>query len=71
MGKTSAAVKRKYNNKAYDRIEINVPKGEKQILQDKAKAAGKSLNQYIVDKVYNVDQSGDSQVPFDVDILLN
>ena len=34
MSKTSSAVKNRYNDKAYDRINLTVPKGEK----DKIKA---------------------------------
>ena len=33
MGKTSSAVKRKYNAKAYDSITFNVPKGGKDELK--------------------------------------
>lgn len=42
----------KYNNsfnaKAYDRLNIVVPKGQKAIIQEYAKAQGKSLNAYVV-----------------------
>jgi predicted HicB family RNase H-like nuclease len=51
MGKTSSAVKRKYNDKAYDRIVLSVRKGEKDKLKAKAESQSKSLNQYIVDKI--------------------
>lgn len=37
----------KYNAKAYDRIEIKVPKGRKQTIQDFAQANGESLNVYV------------------------
>ena len=47
MGKTSAESKNKYRNKAYDQINIVVPKGRKEILQTHAKAHGKSLNGFI------------------------
>lgn len=47
MSKTSSAVKRKYNAKAYDRIEINVKKGDKAKIQDYAKSLGLSLNAFI------------------------
>ena len=36
----------KYNAKAYDRIELKVLKGQKEILQDIAKGQGLSLNGY-------------------------
>lgn len=51
MGKTTSAVKRKYNDKAYDRIVLSVRKGEKDKLKSQAQAQGKSLNQYIIDKI--------------------
>ena len=47
MGKTSAAVKNKYNSKAYDRVALSLKKGYKEVLQEHAKKAGQSLNAYI------------------------
>lgn len=41
----------KYNAKAYDRIEIKVKKGQKEIIQKHAEEQGKSLNSYIVDLI--------------------
>jgi predicted HicB family RNase H-like nuclease len=35
---------RKYNEKAYDRIELKVPKGKKADLQAHAESKGESLN---------------------------
>lgn len=43
MGKTSAAVKNRYNTKAYDRIIISVPKGKREIYKNRAASKGKSL----------------------------
>jgi predicted HicB family RNase H-like nuclease len=37
----------KYNSKAYDRLEIRVPKGKKEILQAHAKTKGESLNGFV------------------------
>jgi len=37
----------KYNAKNYDRIEVKVPKGKKEAIQDRALAAGESLNVYV------------------------
>jgi hypothetical protein len=37
----------KYNSKAYDRIELLVPKGMKSVLQAYAKNGGESLNGFI------------------------
>ena len=47
MGKTSTESKRKYNEKAYDRINLTVKKGTKQALQKAAKDKGESVNGYI------------------------
>lgn len=51
MGKTSAAVKNKWNKANYDRIEITVPKGDKAKIQAHAESLGKSTNAYIVDLI--------------------
>lgn len=37
----------RYNKKAYDRIDLIVPKGKRQIIKDYAKSKGKSANQFI------------------------
>lgn len=37
----------KYNEKAYDRINIAVPKGEKDIIKSHAEAHGESVNGFI------------------------
>lgn len=44
MGKTSSAVKNRYNAKAYDQLPIRVPKGQKQAVEAFAKANGESVN---------------------------
>ena len=44
--RTSAAVKNRYARKAYDRVEIIVPKGQKATIAAAAQAAGESVNQY-------------------------
>ena len=46
MGKTSTASKRAYNEKAYDRLAITVPKGQKATIEAAASSAGESVNQY-------------------------
>lgn len=51
MGKTSSAVKDRYNKKAYDSVLLRMPKGEKERVQAAADAAGKSLNAFIMDAV--------------------
>lgn len=47
MSRTSAAVKNRYNAKAYDRIILAVPKGSKEVYQQLAKSRGVSLTQLI------------------------
>lgn len=47
MSKTSSASKNKYNAKAYDRINLTVPKGQKELLSAHAEARGESLNGFI------------------------
>lgn len=47
MPKTSAAVKNKYNEKAYDRINLVVKKGEKEIIAAHAEKLGESVNGFI------------------------
>lgn len=46
-GKTSAASKNKWIAKAYDRINLTVPKGSKEIIQAHAKSRGESANGFI------------------------
>lgn len=41
----------RYNKKAYDRINIIVRKGQRQIIKDFAASQGKSLNRFILDAV--------------------
>lgn len=47
MGKTSSAVKDRYNAKAYDEIKVRVSKGKKEIVQAHAEAVGTSVNGFI------------------------
>lgn len=44
---TSAAVKNKYNAKAYDRIALVVKKGDKDLIKSRADELGVSVNAYI------------------------
>ena len=44
--RTSAAVKERYNDKAYDALRIRLPKGQKATVEAAARAAGESVNQY-------------------------
>ena len=48
MGKTSAAVKNRYASKVYDRINLTVPKGEKDSIKEHACVFdGGSVNGFI------------------------
>ena len=47
MGKASTRAQNKYIQKAYDRINLIVPKGQKVIIQAYADAHGKSVNGFI------------------------
>lgn len=44
MGRTSSAVKNRYNAKAYDQLPIRVPKGRKAAIDAYAKEHGESVN---------------------------
>lgn len=48
MGKTSSAVKNRYNSKAYDRINFVVPNGQREIIQQHAESMGESTNAFIL-----------------------
>ncbi len=41
----------RYNKKAYDRINVIVKKGQRQLIKDFAANQGKSLNRFILDLV--------------------
>ena len=41
----------RYNKKAYDRINVIVKKGQRQIIKDFAASQGKSLNRFICDVI--------------------
>ena len=45
--KTSSAVKNRYNTKAYDRLAITIPKGQKATIQAAAEQEGESINGYV------------------------
>ena len=47
MGRTSSAVKDRYNAKVYDEMKVRVVKGNKERIQAHAKAQGESLNAFI------------------------
>lgn len=41
----------RYNKKTYDRIELIVKKGQRQIIKDFAASQGKSLNRFVCDLI--------------------
>lgn len=47
MGKTSSAVKQKYNEKAYDQIKVTVPKGKRAEIQKWAQERGETVNGFV------------------------
>lgn len=47
MGKTSSAVKDRYNAKAYDEIKVRVDKGRKAEIKAHAEVQGESVNGFI------------------------
>lgn len=54
MAKYSDAQKEataRYNKKAYDRIDVIVKKGQRQVIKDFAASQGKSLNRFICDAI--------------------
>lgn len=54
----STKAKRKYNNANYDRIEVSVKKGNKELLKKHAEILGVSLSEYIkhlIEKDLNID----------------
>lgn len=47
MGKASTKAQNKYIAKAYDRINLTMPKGKKDAVQDHAAKHGQSVNAFI------------------------
>ena len=52
-GRTSAASHNKYNAKAYDRIGLMVPKGQKDTIKAHAESQGESVNGFISRAIEN------------------
>ncbi len=49
----------RYNKKAYDRIDVVVPKGRRKVIADYAKAQGyESTNKFILDLIYKAMEEG-------------
>ena len=47
MSKAQTAANKRYNTKAYDRIEITVPKGDREKIAKAAESVGLSVNAFI------------------------
>lgn len=59
MGKASTRAHNKYNDKAYDRINLTVPKGKKEKIKEHAESRGESVNAFInraIDETINHDK---------------
>lgn len=52
MGTAATKAKNKYNGKAYDRLNINVPKGDREMIQAAADKLGMSLNCFVTRLIY-------------------
>ncbi len=51
MGKTSSAVKDRWNASAYDEIKVRVPKGKKDVIKAAADRVGESLNAFVYNAI--------------------
>lgn len=51
MSRAQTAASKRYNLKTYDRIEITVPKGNREIIAQAAAAAGMSVNAFIKEAI--------------------
>lgn len=51
MSRAQTAASKRYNLKAYDRIEITVPKRNREIIAQAAAAAGMSVNAFIKEAI--------------------
>ena len=63
-GRTSAASKNKWMAKAYDRVNLTMPKGKKETIQAHAEARGESVNAFInraIDQTMDTDREGGEQ----------
>lgn len=61
MGKASTRAQNKYINKVYDRINLTIPKGEKEAIKAHAESMGESVNGFInraIDETMQRDKKG-------------
>lgn len=50
---------RNYNEKAYDRLEIKVPKGQKDIIKEFALKKNQSLNEFVNNCIFETIKKGE------------
>lgn len=60
MGKASTKAQNKYINKKYDRINLVVPKGNKDIIKEHASTKNESINSFI-NRAINVTMKHDKE----------
>ena len=63
MGKASTKAQNKYISKAYDRINLTLPKGKKDTVQAHAAKRGESVNAFInraIDEAIERDNTGEA-----------
>ena len=66
-GKTSAASINKYKAKAYDRIGLEVPKGDKEKILNHATSHGESINGFIRRAIQNQMERDTAAAPADTE----
>lgn len=52
MGKPATRAKNKYNSRNYDRLNINVPIGDREIIRAAAEQRGMSINTFVTRLIY-------------------
>lgn len=67
----STRAKRKYNEKAYDRLTLNVKKGRKGELKAIAEEQGQSLNAFVLSAIDEKINRLNHPARLDIDNLLN
>lgn len=52
MGKPATRAKNKYNARNYDRLNINVPQGDRELIRAIADKKGMSINTFVTRLIY-------------------
>lgn len=52
MGKPATRAKNKYNARNYDRLNINVPQGDRELIRSIAEKNGMSINTFVTRLIY-------------------